>query len=300
MPRALLYYNYRLGLESLSRADGAELVLSAATNKNKLEQGLALCEDEVCLPVKVFMGHAHSLIAEVDALFVPRIIRFERKRYACPKFLGLPDMVRSALANKVPLLSPTVEFRDSGFGLSGGWLRNCGSAGRHFKFLAALARAAKVQRQRQQALATAFAMTDGRKRVAVLGHAYNVFDDYLNLSILTKLTALGVQPVTLEHFPQEHIEEGAKSLEKDLFWHYGRQVAGAALYCLKVKTVAGVILVASFGCGPDSLITEIIARRFSNSSLPLMAITLDEHSADTGLATRIEAFVDMLDWRESL
>jgi predicted nucleotide-binding protein (sugar kinase/HSP70/actin superfamily) len=29
-----------------------------------------------------------------------------------------------------------------------------------------------------------------------------------------------------------------------------------------------------------------------------MKLTLDEHSGEAGLVTRIEAFVDMLNWRE--
>jgi predicted nucleotide-binding protein (sugar kinase/HSP70/actin superfamily) len=67
---------------------------------------------------------------------------------------------------------------------------------------------------------------------------------------------------------------------------------------MQSKAVDGVILVASFGCGPDSLVTEIIQRRFARSDIPLMAIILDEHSSGTGLATRVEAFVDMLNWRD--
>ena len=97
VPRALLYYNFRPSLEYLAQEKTAEIIISSATNNKKLEQGLALCDDEVCLPVKVFMGHVQSLLADVDALFVPRVISLEKKRYICPKFLGLPDMVRAGV-----------------------------------------------------------------------------------------------------------------------------------------------------------------------------------------------------------
>src|SRR5690606_30535118 len=75
LPRALLYFKYYPVLEQLFRSNGWEPVVSTPTNKRKLEQGLALCEDEVCLPVKVMMGHVRSLAEQdIDALFVPRVV----------------------------------------------------------------------------------------------------------------------------------------------------------------------------------------------------------------------------------
>jgi predicted nucleotide-binding protein (sugar kinase/HSP70/actin superfamily) len=299
VPRALLYYNYRPALEYLAGEDVAEIIVSSATNKLKLEQGLALCDDEVCLPVKVLMGHVQSLLGDVDALFLPRIISLEKKRYLCPKFLGLPDMVRAGLGRKTPLISPAINVGWSRLRQLREGIKSLGSmSGQPLKLWRALDRAARVQEQHRRQLAAALDMPVRRKRVAVLGHAYNIFDEYLNFGILNKLSALGVEPVTVENFRREHINQGASGLSKDLFWSYGREVVGAALYCLHSKVVDGVILVASFGCGPDSLITEIIGRRFSAAAIPLMSIILDEHSSGIGLATRVEAFVDMLNWRD--
>ena len=300
LPRALLYYNYRPALEFLAQDNIAEIIVSSATNKVKLEQGLALCDDEVCLPVKVMMGHVQSLLREdVDALFVPRIISLEKKRYICPKFLGLPDMVRAAFGTKVPLLSPAINAGWSPLRQIGEVIKGLGLLPRHpLKLWRALGQAASIQQQHRLQLAAALDLPVRGKRVAVLGHAYNILDEYLNFGMLSKLAALGVQPVTVENFSQAQINQGAGGLPKDLFWSYGREVVGAAFYCLNSKVVDGVILIASFGCGPDSLITEIIGRKFSDSEIPLMSIILDEHSSGIGLATRLEAFVDMLNWRD--
>lgn len=299
VPRALLYYNYRSALDYLAQAKGMEIIVSSATNKGKLEQGLALCDDEVCLPVKVLMGHVHALMPQVDALFLPRVVRLEKRRYLCPKFLGLPDMVRAGFGRETPMISPVINV---------GWnrLRQLREATLQLgalpqgpvKALAAFSRALRAQEQYRRQSAAVLATPPRGKRVAVLGHAYNIFDEYLNFGILKKLRQLGVEPVTLENFRPDQIDRGALGLRKDLFWSYGRELVGAAFYCLNNPAVDGVILVASFGCGPDSLITEIISRRFSHSPIPLMSIILDEHSSGVGLATRVEAFVDMLNWRD--
>lgn len=300
LPRALLYYNFRPALEQLFAMDSTEVLVSSATNKLKLERGLALCEEEVCLPVKVMMGHVQWLLEQdVDALFVPRVVSLERKRYICPKFLGLPDMVKSNFGSRVPIISPTVDLSWSKLKLWREGLRSGGMLVKHpWSLWQALGNAARVQEQHQQQLASALDRPYQGKRVAVLGHSYNIFDEYVNFGMLNQLRQLGVTPVTVENFSRDQIAQGAKGLSKDLFWSYGRDVVGAAFYCMQREAVDGIILMASFGCGPDSLITEIIQRHFAKSQIPLMAIILDEHSSGTGLATRVEAFVDMLNWRD--
>lgn len=300
LPRALLYYNFRPALEALFSLNETEVLVSTATNKPKLERGLALCEDEVCLPVKVMMGHVQWLIEQdVDALFIPRVVSLERKRYICPKFLGLPDMVRSNFGGSLPVISPTINLSWSKLKL---WREGIKSGGKLIKspkhLWQALGNAARVHKEYQGQLASAFDLPHQGKKVAVLGHSYNIFDEYVNFGMLTQLRQLGVTPVTVENFSREQIGQGARGLSKDLFWSYGRDVVGAAFYCMQRGAVDGIILIASFGCGPDSLITEIIQRRFAQANIPLMAIILDEHSSGTGLATRVEAFVDMLNWRD--
>lgn len=300
LPRALLYYNFHPALKELLKIDDGEVIVSSPTNKSKLEQGLALCDDEVCLPVKVMMGHAAWLAEQnIDALFVPRVVSLERKRYICPKFLGLPDMVRSSLGADLPVISPTINL---GWNKVKIWIEGMKSAAplitQPLALWQAIGTAARVQRDYRLQLAAALGSSGKCKRVAVLGHSYNIYDEYVNFGLLQQLGQLGVEPVMVENFTREQINAGAQGLGKDLFWSYGRDVVGAAFYCMRSRAVDGVILVASFGCGPDSLITEIIERRFSDSEIPLMSLILDEHSSGTGLATRIEAFVDMLNWRD--
>lgn len=302
VPKALLWHNFSPALKGLTQASDAEFIYSSDTNKTKLERGLAACDDEVCLPVKVFMGHVDSLVNQgVDALFVPRFISLESKRYLCPKFLGLPDVVKSHYQNKVPVLSPTINLNwgrlrqvREAFRTAGPWLKSPLAAWR------ALDRAAQEQRNFHQQLAAALTQSAERSRVAVLGHSYNVLDEYINFGLLGKLRELGVEPITLENIPRKCIEAGARQLKKDLFWNYGRDLVGAAYWLLESKAVDGVILVVSFGCGPDSLIKELIERRYGREGgLPLMSLILDEHASGTGMVTRLEAFTDMLSWRDA-
>ena len=42
---------------------------------------------------------------------------------------------------------------------------------------------------------------------------------------------------------------------------------------------------------------EEVQRLAAEARVPLLILTLDEHAGEAGLLTRIEAFVDMLNWR---
>ena len=51
---------------------------------------------EVCLPVKVYFGHAAYLARRVDYLFVPRITRVEAKGIYLPQVYGYPGYAEGA------------------------------------------------------------------------------------------------------------------------------------------------------------------------------------------------------------
>jgi predicted nucleotide-binding protein (sugar kinase/HSP70/actin superfamily) len=51
----------------------------------------------------------------------------------------------------------------------------------------------------------------------------------------------------------------------------------------------------AFGCGPDSVMMDIVRRQATRlKTTPFMSLTLEEHTAEAGLITRLEAFLDMI------
>ena len=107
IPRALLYYYYYPLWKTFFEGLGAQVILSSPSTKGILTDGLRFAVDEICLPVKLAFGHVLDLIGKVDYIFLPRLISIRRNEYICPKFLGLPDMVRR-LAGIPPLIDVNV------------------------------------------------------------------------------------------------------------------------------------------------------------------------------------------------
>src|SRR5690606_37052686 len=135
-------------------------------------------------------------------------------------------------------------------------------------------------------------------KIGLLGHGYNLYDRYASMNIVKKLHDLGAEVVTAEMVPDQVINEAAGLLPKKIFWTLGHKVVGSALHLAGRTDVAGLVHVASFGCGPDSMTGEILQRLLRrHGQKPLLNLTIDEHTGEAGLDTRLEAFMDMINRR---
>lgn len=141
----------------------------------------------------------------------------------------------------------------------------------------------------------------GKFTVAVIGHPYNVYDNYINMNIIGKLRKMGARVVIADQIPEEVIFENTDWLPKKLFWTLGQRITGAAKYYLEKDCVDGLVHISAFGCGPDSMIGELIERYSRRQGkVPFLNLTLDEHTGEAGLVTRLEAFLDMVRWRRKV
>ncbi len=308
VPRALLYYKYFPLWDTFLSELGAEVVLSPRTNKRILNLGTGAAENEVCLPVKVFYGHVLSLKDKVDALFIPRVVSVEGGAYTCPKFLGLPDMIRALDVDLPHIISPTFnlklglrEFCCSIFELGGYFTKN------FYKIISAFYKGLNKLRNFEGLMQDGYLLNEaltgrlsptpkGSLHIGVVGHPYNIFDSYVNMNLIERLKRRDIKVLTAEMIAPEIIDEIVSNLQKKLFWTYEKDVVGAVFHWLDTKSVDGIIYVLSFACGPDSLIQILIEHeaRKQGFSVPIMPIVIDEHSGEAGLVTRLEAFTDMI------
>lgn len=311
IPRCLLYYSYFPGWKRFFEEIGAEIVLSPPTNKKILDQGIRQAVDEICLPFKLFFGHVESLKNQVDYVFVPRIMSIHRKEWICPKFLGLPDMVRAQMEGLPLLISPDLNMHRSKMGL----YRAAREAAKPFtnrsaEVVRALYRGLKDQWKFEAELKrgrTPLEILEKREYpdpgedplvIALLGHPYLIYESYTNMNLIHRLREMGAMLVTPEMIQREKILQGASQQKKDLFWTLNKKVMGAAYHLLNQQNVDGMVQLAAFGCGPDSLVNELIERRARREGrVPILSLNIDEHSGEAGLVTRLEAFVDMLKFR---
>jgi len=318
IPRALFYYSFFPLWYGFFKSLGHEVIVSDVTNKKIIEDGCQLCVDDACLPVKICYGHLKNLQDKVDVIFLPRIISIAPKEYICPKFLGLPDMVKTNMPYLPKIIDTELNLYRKKSKLYEHFLKTGLKIGANkFEILKAFYIAKKYQQRFENCIIdNQMLITDyyyknlGQKdlkpinpplnglKVLVLGHPYNIHDSYINLDLLSKLKKANITPITYEMIRADCIQRGSSLLSKKMFWSLGQKVLGCAYYYLDYKKFDGIIHLASFGCGPDSLIGELLEHKVMRDySVPFLYLNLDEHSGQAGFDTRIEAFIDILEGR---
>lgn len=293
IPKALLYHNYRTAYETFFSEVGAEIILSNPTNLI-LGKAARLVPDEVCLPVKNYFGHIIDLKEKnVDFIFLPRFIRVEKGTTFCPKIIGLPDLVKNIIPDLPPLIELNIDLSKK-LMLYNNIIRIGKIFGSGiFKSLNAWRIALKKHHTLNCSNGLNSLNRLNQLNIAVVGHPYNIYDSNLNLGLMDKLKENGVTVWTPDMVSKETVLREANELPKRVFWTLGRDIVGASKYFMKEKNIHGIINIASFACGPDSIIGELIGYLVKEyGPKPYLLLVLDKHTGSAGLETRLEAFVE--------
>ncbi|MGB8656371.1 MAG: acyl-CoA dehydratase activase [Candidatus Zixiibacteriota bacterium] len=305
IPRCLSFYEFFPYWATFFEELGFEVVLSDPTNKEIIRRGVEQVLSETCFPVKVAHGHVLNLLnKKVDYVFVPSLINMRREddhnteNYACPYVQSLPHMIKAAINLKeypTELLSFPVYFQLDRSVL--------------WRELAQLGKKLKVRRKRiRQAMLKAEvcqeefgkrlllkgqevlgSLREDQKALVVVGRPYNTCDRELSLSLPKKLADLGVWAIPMDFVCQD--PEIKKDHLPNMYWKYGQKILASSEVLKKHKNLFG-LYVSNFGCGPDSFILHFFKKNLGGK--PFLMIEMDEHSADAGVITRCEAFLDSL------
>lgn len=289
IPRCLLFYQYGFIWEKFLRQLGAEVIISDDTTRAIMDNGSNL--DEVCLPVKAAVGHVHELCGKVDFLFMPRMVSVSEGQYMCPKIIGLSDLMRANIDNLPPIIDVDINLR-----------QRKGSLYRAISDIGRILGKGPLQsfyawHIAKQAKCSSVNITEGNgyKKVALIAHPYILHDRQLSMDVIERLNKLNLDVITPEMVETSRADSAAETIGKKLFWSLSHHMAGAAISVMQPpKPVDGVIFLTSFSCGPDALTSELISQQAHARSIPYMLLTVDEHTAEAGFVTRLEAFTDML------
>lgn len=316
IPRSLFYHSYYPFWTVFFASLGWEYQVSPKTDSDILKMGLTRLADEFCLPLKIHLGHMAYLSEKCEVLFSPGFGRCGKKGKFCPKLMAAPDIVGLKFPNahefwqeydedNLPYYQQwqkAVHSLDSSLATSvikKAW-RNAREAQERFFQLSKegydlcdvhdhIINAKPLIRREENA----------KIRLGILGRPYLVYDPIANHGIKDLLSSYGANIYT-----QEMVSDIVKfwpGQEKKVYWPVAQETLSAAYFYSYEQPLDGIIFLSSCLCGPDALIGELLERYMGRQSetMPLLKLTVDEHTGRAGLITRIEAFIDLLLWRKS-
>jgi len=308
--RSFLFYSYYRLYATFFTILGFDLHVPDSPSR----QGIAERGAAFCYPVELSHGFFHRLISSdppPDYLFLPQIKSIpsegiKTNSVLCPFVQGEPYFLRTTFRRHLDragftdsrILSPVLDLT-SGLAAARSPMidtaRKMGISRRQAAI--AFARAvvvqnhctSRIERMGRQALRD-IAEDPQRTAAVIFGRPYNAYADEAHMGIPRKLASRGVLVLPLDCLPISNWPS-----KNHMYWGMGQRIMRAARLVANHPQLVGVYI-TNFSCGPDSFIITYF--RDIMGLKPSLTLELDSHTADAGLETRIEAFLDVVTaWR---
>ena len=300
LSRSYLVNTYYPLFSAFFRELGFQVVLPDRADPAGMERRASA----LCYPAELSHGFLADLLNKrPDAVFLPHVRGLpaaggQETSCTCVLLQGEPFYLKSAFpeldAFGSRLLRPTLDFSRGLSAAKNAFLETAQALGAgattgRRAFQAGL----HAQRQCQADLAElglqAVAQLDDRPDglgVVLFGRSYNAFAPEANKGVAGKLATRGALVIPCDILPPFSNSPDDFSM----YWSQGRTIMAASRFTAAHPKLFGAY-VTNFSCGPDSFLLGYF--RDEMGSKPSLTLELDSHTADAGLETRIEAFLDI-------
>lgn len=307
IPRALITWQLLPLFSRFFQELGYDVIISGKTTKKTIRAGIEAVPAQPCFPVKAAFGHVKELLdAQPDYLFIPCIpsmtptADIQKHTKLCPYVQSFAFQVQSAMGGQLgrtKIVSGPLYLGDGEKQMQTSFRKLAASVGADVKRADSALHAAMAAQEafdsdiRQKGQAILDALKPNERLFVLISRPYNGLDEGMNLRLSQKLEAMGVRWIPMEMLDVAAAPLTDEGLHESVYWSYGQKILRAAEIIQRDERLFAIYL-SNFSCGPDSFMqhffTDIMRPK------PALLLELDEHSADAGLVTRLEAFFESL------
>jgi predicted CoA-substrate-specific enzyme activase len=289
-----LYYNFFSQL-------GMKVILGDSVEP----EGVKMAGSSFCFPGEIAHGMFRNLLDKnPDYIFLPHVEELfsegngmHGKGHQCTCVLGQsePYYLRSAFREIRPkVLSPVLNFHRGWHSAEDKFMEIGLELGVNKKktraaFRYGIEKQTEFHRKKKELgskILREIENDPAKVGVVIFGRAYNAFEDIANLGIPKKFASRGVYVI-----PYDCLDYDGMEVMENMNWATGQEIIKAAGIVKKHPKLFGAYI-TNFSCGPDSFLVGYF--RDIMKTKPSLTLELDSHSADAGINTRVEAFLDII------
>ena len=268
-------------------------------------EGIARIQSAFCLPAEITHGSFYNLLSKKpDYLFLPQVAQLPvpnvpTYRKACVFVQGEPYYLRTTFRSELEqsttaVLSPILQM-DTGYeaaeaavcAMAKGMGFGEQQAGDAWRYACGKQLAFEQELQAQGAKALAYCEAHPETfGIVLFGRPYSAFSADASKGIPHKVASRGFIVIPFDMLPAADFP-----VDDKMFWAMGAKNMKAAQFVKKRSDLFG-FYVTNFSCGPDSFLLGYFRRLMG--SKPSLTLEVDQHTADAGIDTRVEAALDIM------
>lgn len=275
---------------------GYKTIISPPTNKQILENGVNIANDEACLSLKIYLGHILELKDKCNYILVPRLFCIKKNEQVCTNFNCLYDLVNNLI--DVNIINYNIDlttnknklqaFLKLGETLGESYIKSYIA----YKYAQKISNDNRLKKEKEQENK----LKSSKLKILLAGHPYNLYDDLIGKTIIKYLTENNITILYSDRIDHTIINSECEKISTDIHWSHSKEVMASIKYYQ--DKVDGIITISSFPCGPDSLSNELIHHKVKN--IPLISLIFEDLNSETGVIIRLESFLDILQSKKEI
>ncbi len=283
---------------------GFKVILSDTARQTGIDKAMT----SMCLSAQVALGMFEDLLdKKPDYIFMPQIMEMHvseqeeyRKEYqtVCMFVQGEPYFQKATFLrenqNAPKMITPIFNFM-AGFDKEEeqfvkiatdlGFSKEEGRKAHQVAFRKQMDCFAAMKEEGRRILAN-LEKDPNKIAVVLFGHSYNAFAEETNKGVPFKFASRGIEMI-----PYDFLEYEKEENFRNTYWEMGQRIIKAARIVKRHPQLFGTYL-TNFLCAIDSMMIPHF--RDLMGTKPSLTIEVDTHTADAGVNTRIEAFMDVV------
>ncbi|NPD88896.1 MAG: hypothetical protein HGN29_09225 [Asgard group archaeon] len=290
IPRALLTHSLYPLFSTFFYELGYEVILSDIDEDKEL-----MTNAPFCYPIQIMHGAILDLIKkDIELVFLPHVVTLKKgekwlNSTFCPITQASPYFAATAFKEPT-FLSPVLAY-DKGYAADKGLVEMAVVNLQQSRKLAKAAydKAVAVQNKVEATFLKlgkeAIEKLKGTDETGILlvGRSYNAFPPETSLLIPKKLASMGISVI-----PFDFLE---KTGDADIPWYFANYVKAAIDLSLENENLF-LLYINSFSCTIDAFVQNYV--RTELKTKPYLILELDAHTADAGVQTRLEAYLEII------
>ncbi|MFX0124167.1 MAG: acyl-CoA dehydratase activase [Candidatus Hodarchaeota archaeon] len=294
IPRALITHSLFPLFNTFFRELGVQVILSDISLR-----GSEITDSAFCYPVEIAHGAVFDLInnKKVNLVFFPHIQKMPTYRkndnhtYLCYFNQGFPYIAQQKFQNSnVKFLFPILDF-SKGYNSTTGLIAlykelNVTKSEAQTAYAKAVVQQREVEDELQkmgmQALQKVI-KDPNNLGVILVGRSYNAFPPETSMNISRKLISQGITVIPFDCLERNDNEE--------YYWYFSNLIMNAAKLSTKYPNIF-VLYISNFSCGIDAFTQFFLHKELGEK--PYLLLEIDSHTADAGIFTRVEAFIEII------